>query len=417
MVVLKRAHLICPITGLNSIGTIWVEGGKLTRISTTPDTDLSNYEGYDVIDCEGKFVFPGLIDVMTFCGELGLQHREDFSSLSMAALAGGFTNVVVGPWGHPCTDTPAVVTDLRARSISYPVQYHFLGSLTKLMEGEQLAELGLMKNAGAIGFTDGGTPIRNSSVLRRALQYAQRLDLPIFLTPVDPDLDKEGVMHEGIVSTRIGLRGIPEASEIIGASRLAALAEDTGAKVCIGPLSSAKSLNYITSSENIQVRLASRSMILSDSAVETSAYNPSTHLRPPLRSGPKDLIAAVMEDKINIIGADHHPLTRVEKDMEFALSTPGAMGLETALSVAYSTIQDMYLVIEKMMKRPALLCGLSKGLQIGSDVDIVIFDPNISWIPTTPFRSKGINEPLEGLPLQGKVVVTMVGEKYFSFKA
>jgi len=412
MIILKQAHLVSPAEGINAVGDLWMEHGKIVRLNFD-NSEMP--EDAKVIDCQGMYVFPGLIDVMTFCGELGLQHREDFASLSSAALAGGFTDVVIGPWGHPCTDNPAVVTDLRARSQAYPVRFNFLGSLTRQMKGEELSELGLMKEAGAIGFTDGGFPIRNTSVLRRALQYAERIEKPIFLRPADPDLEAEGVMHEGLVSTRIGLRGISEASEIIGASRLSALAQDSKARICIGPISTAKSLDYVPLLPNIDVCLPCRSLVLSDQAVESSGYDPSTHLIPPLRSDPIELQNAVRKEKLAILISDHQPLTRVEKDMEFALSTPGAMGIETALSVAFTTFQDIELVVKKMVEGPARLCGLRKGLQIGLDADIVIFKSDMLWSPKSPYRSKGINEPLDGFPLQGKVIATILREHWFSY--
>ena len=412
MIVLKQAHLISPSEKIDGVGDLWLSSGKIVDIALEPKPIPQHAE---VIDCNGKYIFSGMVDTLTFCGELGMQHREDFSSLSKSALRGGFTDVVVGPWGQPCTDNPAVVTDLRARSQSYPVRFHFLGALTKAMRGEALSEMGLMKQAGALGFTDGGHPPSSSSVLRRILQYAQRLQVPIFLRPADPNLEEEGVMHEGIVSTRIGLRGIPVASEAIGVSRIRALAKDTGAKVCIGPISSFESIQGVGTTDDVVLSTACRSLFLSDRTVEESGYNPNTHLVPPLRDRPDLLVQAAQDGQISMLMADHHPLTRVEKDMEFALSTPGALGLETALSVAYTALQDVHLLVELLVERPATLCGLSKGLQIGTNADIVIFDSTATWSPKAPYQSKGINEPLEGYSLRGRVIKTIIGEQSFSF--
>jgi dihydroorotase len=221
-------------------------------------------------------------------------------------------------------------------------------------------------------------------------------------------------MHEGVVSTRIGLRGISEASELIGASRLAALALDSGARLCIGPISSAQSVSFIPKNASVDISVACRSLILKDEDIEISGYDPSFHLSPPLRSDPKSLKEVASTERITIFLADHHPLSRVEKDKEFSISTPGAMGIETAISAAYSAIGSLYILVEKLVEGPAKLCGLSKGLQIGSDVDIVIFDSNVRWRPTSPYCSKGINEPLEGHDLHGRVLATIIGENWFS---
>jgi dihydroorotase len=360
-----------------------------------------------VLDCENKWVAPGLVDLRTFCGELGMQHREDFATLSEAALAGGYTDLVLGPWGVPCVDNPAVVTDLLARSARYPVRYHALGSLMTGLDGTEIAELGLMQRAGIIGVCDGNNPFVSTVVLRRALQYAERLGLPVFLTPSDPDLRAEGVMHEGDVSTRIGLAGIPVSSERLGASRIHALQVDTRAKCCALPIGDADSLSHLP---DLRTATSARSLLLSDGSIEESLYNPSLYILPPLRNSPDKLVEALKDNRIEMIFADHTPLTRVEQDCEFALATPGAMGIETALSVAHTVLQDVPLLWEKMCFAPARFLGISKRLHVGSNADIVIFDPNMEWVPKAPFRSKGINEPLIGYPLKGCVCAVLVKE-------
>jgi dihydroorotase len=310
--------------------------------------------------------------------------------------------------GTPCVDNPAVVTDLLARSAQYAVRYHCLGSLTKSLAGEELAELGLMKRAGVVGFSDGGHPIASSLVFRRALQYAERLQMPVFLTPSDGELRTEGVMHEGIVSTRIGLRGIPLASEQMSVRRIEALTQDTGVLSCTLPIGDA--LNNLPS---LKTGVSARSLLLSDVDIERDLYNPSLHIEPPLRSNPEGLVEAVSNGMIDVVFSHHTPLTRVEKECEFAASVPGAMGLETALASAYTALGDLRLIWQTMCFAPAALCHLSKGLHLGANVDIIVFDPKHEWVPSKPFMSKGINEPFEGRTLLGKVLGTLIGTESF----
>jgi dihydroorotase len=403
--ILKGGWIYCTEAGWNGVGDIWLLDGCIEAIHMGTGS-VSPAES-QVIDCSGKWLAPGLVDIRTFCGELGMQHRETFSSLSSAALAGGYTDLVLGPWGAPCVDNPAVVTDLLARSAKYPVRYHALGSLTLNLEGDLISEMGLMKRAGIVGLSDGNAPVSSSVVLRRAFQYAERLNLPVFVTPSDPDLDTEGVMHEGKVSTRIGLPGIPLASEEMSLARIVALQRDTGVRCCTLPLGSAASLSTLDT-DSISVAVAARSLYLSDASIEEDLYNPSLHVYPPLRSDPQALAAAVRKGSVEIVISDHIPLTRVEQDCEFSMAEQGAMGLETALSIAYTVLEDLPLIWEKMCFAPARLLGLSKGLHVGSELDIVIFDPNVEWTPSLPFQSKGINEPLMGQSLKGRVYTTFI---------
>ena len=238
-------------------------------------------------------------------------------------------------------------------------------------------------------------------VLRRALQYAARLELPVFLTPGDSELRTEGVMHEGEVSTRIGLPGISRSSEIIGLQRIEALSLDTGVHSCALPIGSVQNTQ-----SGQMMGVPARSLVLS-TRILRNLYNSSLHIIPPLQDAPENLVSAVLDGKINVIHSDHIPLTRVEKDCEFSRSVPGAMGLETALAVAYSAINDLRIVWNAMCFTPAKLCGISKTLQQGANSDIIIFDPTVKWTPTRPYISKGINEPLEGRILQGKVLATL----------
>ncbi len=409
--VLQGGRVYCSTTGVDGVGDVWVQDGTLLAIYLYEEGTVPKIpDSARVIDCVGKWVAPGLVDLRTFCGELGVQHRENFDSLTRAALAGGYTNVVLGPWGAPCVDNPAVVTDLLARSAKYPVRYHALGALTVGLKGVELAEMGLMKRAGIIGVCDGNQPLTSSVVLRRSMQYAQRLGLPLFLTPSDPDLDLEGVMHEGVISAKVGLAGIPLASEQIGIQRILALQQDTHARCCILPVGSSHSLPKDQIQGDCQIAISARSLILSDTSIDEDLYNPSLHIYPPLRDDPQGLASETQKGAVSMIFSHHVPLTRVEQDCEFSMSLPGAMGIETALSTAHTVLQDLPMIWEKMCFAPAQFLGLDKGLHLGADLDIVIFDPTEEWCPKLPFQSKGINEPIVGKKLIGRVCRTLTKE-------
>ena len=408
--VLKGGRLFCPEDGLDCIGDVWIQDGVVEAIyQANSEAVVDAPSDASVVDCTGKWIAPGLVDVRTFCGELGVQHRETFGTLTEAAMVGGYTDIVLGPWGEPCVDNPAVVTDLLARSAQYPVHYHALGSLTMGLNGEELAEMGLMQRAGIVGVCDGNRPIASTVVLRRALQYAERLGLPVFVTPSDPALRAEGVMHEGNVSTRIGLAGIPLSSESIGITRLEALQKDTEAQCCLLPIGSGTTVSHQSSATLKGV--TARALLLSDAAIEADLYNPSLYILPPLRSNPAELVEAVRQGRIQLIFSDHTPLTRVEQDCEFAMATPGAMGLETALAAANTALSDVSKVWEAMCFAPARFLGLSKRLHVGVNADIVVFDPTCEWVPAAPFRSKGINEPLVGHRLLGQVCAVFINEE------
>ena len=212
-------------------------------------------------------------------------------------------------------------------------------------------------------------------------------------------------MHEGAVSTRIGLAGIPLSSEQIGFSKVHALQKDTNVRCCALPIGAAETTH---GTNGLFCAVTARSLLLADTAIERDLYNPSFYILPPLRHHPEGLVKAVKQRQIQMIFSDHTPLTRVEQDCEFALSTPGAMGIETALSVAYTAVGNLPVLWDAMCFAPAHFLGLSKRLHVGLNADIVLFDPNVEWVPEAPFRSKGINEPLIGKTLLGQVCAVFI---------
>ena len=411
---LENVQLVCPLQERNHTATLELKEGRIAAIHSLPKpcADAQRY------DCSGLVAFPGLFDILTYCGDSDSPHREDFTTLSKAASAGGYTDIALGPWGEPCVDNASMVHEFMSRARRTALNVHVIGALTADLQGTDLAELGQMAEAGVAGFSNGGAPIESSVVLQRALQYARPFGLPLFLRPSVADLESLGVMQEGQVSARIGMRGIPDASEAIGVERIRQLS--AGNKVCLTHLSTKDCLHRIeTIKSKMSVAVTARQFLLDTSLLESFEYDTRLRLAPPVRDVRSELADAFKAGKIDIVFADHHPLSRVEKEHTFEDAVPGAMGLETALSAVFTAVGMSFIeqIVESMSVRPASLFGVVKSLQIDHQVDMVLFDPKAEWFPQKPFFSKGINEPLSLFcklngPLKGRVVGTRRNDEW-----
>jgi dihydroorotase len=287
------------------------------------------------------------------------------------------------------------------------------GSLTVGLRGDQMSELGLMVDAGAVALSDGRKPMMNAALLRRSLDYARPFGVPVIMRPGDTDLEGAGVMHEGKVSTQIGLRGIPAASEEIGVGIGIALARLTGAKIHLSQVTTAGSVDLLRAAKAsgvaITAAVPARHLVLTDRTVDTSVYDTATRLLPPLRSDADRAAvrAGVADGTIDCITADHVPMTSLEKELEYMHAKPGAMGLETAFSAAMVALDDVSLVVSALAVGPAAVIGRTANLTIGSVADVVVLDSEAPRTVSGPYRSKGLNEPLEGAELKGQVVATV----------
>jgi dihydroorotase len=281
------------------------------------------------------------------------------------------------------------------------------------LKGEAMSELGLMSEAGAVAFSDGRLPMGNSGLLRRTLDYARPFGLPVMLRPGDTDLEGAGVMHEGMVSTQIGLRGIPAASEEVGVGRAIAMARLTGARIHLSQVTTVAAVSLIRSAKaqgiSVTCGVPARHLLLTDRLVDESVYDTATRLLPPLRTEADRAacVGAVMDGTIDCITADHVPLTRLEKEVEFMHATPGAMGLETAFSAALTALCDVGATVRSLAVGPAAVIGRQAAIEVGSDADVVVFDPDAKRVISGPFRSKGLNEPLEGRTTRGRIYLTI----------
>ena len=412
MLRLEGGRVVCPITGTDTLADVVVDGDRIAAVGNPP---VSAEE--EVIDCRGAIVCPGFVDLFTDFGDPGTTWREGIEHGSLVAAAGGYTTVVVSPATSPIVDNPSVVSEIvmRAREVTGS-RVQVAGALTKSLDGIDLSEIGLMVDAGCVALSDGGRVIDDARVLRRALQYVAPYGRPIFLRPGDNSLESRGVMHEGAVSIRVGLRGISAAAEEIGVGRAIALCRITGVAVHLSQITLATSVRMIAAAmeEGIKITASvpARSLLLTDEHIATSGYETSARLLPPLRpmSDVSALRAAVQT--FLSVTSDHTPWTRVEKELEFAYALPGAIGLETAAGATWRIMGGNATgFVQAMSVRPGQVIGLRPTISPGACGDLTIFDPTVSWHGRDASLSRGCNEPLRNEALLGRVAGTVVAGK------
>jgi dihydroorotase len=376
-------------------------------------------EGTEVIDCKGKVVAPGLIDMRAFVGEPGAEYRETIASASQAAAAGGVTTIVCQPDTSPVIDDPAIVDFVlrRARDTSI-VHVQPMAALTKGLRGDEMAEIGLLKAAGAIAFTQGAKSVTNAQVMRRALTYARDFDALIVHFTEDPDLVGEGVMNEGEFASRLGLMGIPNAAEAVMLERDMRLVALTGGRYHAASLSSLESLEILKRARDagldVSASVSINHVTLNENDI--GPYRTFLKLSPPLRTEEdrQALVAAVASGLIDVVMSDHNPQDVEVKRLPFAESASGAVGLQTMLPAALRLIHngemDFQTLIRARSTRPAELLGLPGGsLRAGSPADVVVIDPDTPWVlDPADLKSQCKNTPFDEARFSGRVVRTIV---------
>ncbi|MED5373496.1 MAG: dihydroorotase [Myxococcota bacterium] len=404
---LEGGRLVCTETGLDRQGDLWVQDGRISTTAPSQEVD-------EVIDCRGLVVTPALVDLDTRLSDPGLTWREDMGTAGQAAIRGGFTTLLASPEADPVTDGPALVRELLSRSErECPVQVLSAAALTCKLEGKDLAELGLMLEAGAAVLSNAQRLVTDSLVLRNALLYARPFDRPVLLRAGDAELESVAVMHEGEYSALAGLRGLPAAAEELGMARLIALARYTGTHIHVLGVSTALAVEQLRRAKaegvNISGSTTALHCLLEDREVLESGYDSNTRLNPPLRSASdREAVCRGLVDG-TLLGAAsaHSPLTRVEKELEYAYAEPGALGLETALGALLSVV-DLRVALRALSSGPARLLGLQRALVDGAPAELVAFDPSESWtVDPQQSRSRSRNEPLAGRSLPGNIQVVV----------
>jgi dihydroorotase len=416
-IVLRGGRILDPSRNVDESGDIYIVDGKIKSSSGK----IGKNDEAEIIDCSGLIVSPGFIDVHCHLREPGREDVETIATGARAAAAGGFTAVCAMPNTDPVTDNQAAVGFIiRQAQRANASRVHVIGAISVGQNGETLAEMGEMVAAGAVAVSDDGRPVVSAQLMRTALEYARSFSIPVVDHCEEPTLAHGGAMNEGIVSARLGLKGIPSEAEEIMVIRDILLARRTGGHVHLAHMSTSGSVELIRWGKergiNVTAEVCPHHISLTEDRV--AGYDTNAKMNPPLRTA-KDVEAlrdAVKDGTIDVIASDHAPHHYDEKEREFADAPNGIIGLETALAVSVTNLVetghiDFRTLVDKMSCAPARIFGLQGGsLAKGTVADVTVFDPSREWqVDPSEFRTKGRNTPYAGMRLKGRAVCTIVG--------
>ncbi len=419
----RGGRVIDPANGVDAVADVLIVDGRIAAVG--PDAGKGASE---TLDARGLVVCPGFVDIHTHLREPGFEHKETIATGTLAAARGGFTTVCAMPNTEPPADNAAAIEFvLRAARAQGAVRVLPVGCVTRGRAGKELADLAELAQAGTIAFSDDGAPVADAHLMRRALEYAGMLGAPIVDHCEEPSLAKGGVMHEGWVSTRLGLRGVPAAAEEAMVARNVALAAETGSRVHIAHVSTAGSVEIIRRAKAtgipVTAEVTPHHLALTHEAVmlgaaETPgmlAYDTNAKVNPPLRtqSDADACVAGLLDGTIDCIATDHAPHAIQDKLCEFDLAAFGISGLETALGLCLSRL-DLAVAIARLTVAPVRALGLDARIEglgtlsAGAPGDVALIDPEAEWmVEPERFASKGKNTPLAGRRLTGRVVATV----------
>lgn len=408
MTVFDNARIICPETNKDYIGHIIIRDEVIQSCQPGPLPENHRNDA-QVHDCSGAIILPGFIDILCESGEPDRPWLEGLDGLVQCALSSGFTHIVHGAGLRAAIDSPSKVRDILSRTKSSFAHVHILGAATLGHHGSELTEMGLMLASGAISISDGYGAIRDALVLRRVMEYLEPFSIPFVLQPTELALEEGGFMHEGLVSTQIGLHGIPEAAELIGITRAISLCRQTGCQIHLSHISTQRSVDLLANakSEGLPITggVAAIHLLLTDEAVRERHYDTSTKIRPPLRPE-KDrlaLIQGLREGVIDCVFSAHHPMSRAEKELEYAEAEFGISGIEHAALGCLSVLNDIALLAKVMSSRPAEIFGFKTAIKEGQEANLVILDRLDRFQEQPCYVSKGTNDPLRNTAIQGHI--------------
>ncbi len=421
--ILTNVRIIDPSQKMDEIGNIAIdEKGKIKSIGKKSGTSKST----EKIDLKGLVAIPGLVDMKAFVGEPGFEYKENFRTLSQAALTGGVTSIVTMPNTKPVIDNVSMVDFIIRRGRDKAkVNLFPCASITRQMEGNQMTEFGLLKARGIIGFSDVNKTIQNSELMSRIMNYASDIDVLIMQHAEDYELAKNSCINQGEVATRLGLQGVSDIAEKIIIERDLSLLSEFPCRYHINQISSKNSLNVIKKNKSNGIKFTTGVSInnLSLNQNDIGEFRTFLKLSPPLRSEEDrlSLIEGIKNDLINVIVSDHIPEDEESKRLPFAQAATGSIGIETLLSLSLELYHNESLPLEKIIKcltiNPAKILKIDKGsLKEGSDADICIFDLEKPWVvKAEELKSKSKNTAIENRKLQGKVKMTLLqGEVVYS---
>ena len=416
---IQGGHIIDPSQGIDEIGSLLITEDKISWLGKGKTTPLQ--PDYDTLQAQGLIVCPGFIDLHCHLRQPGFEEKETIATGTRAAARGGFTTICCMPNTNPPLDNQTTVGYVKSTAVTEGmVRVLPIGCISKGRKGQELAEMGELASAGVIACSDDSEPAMNSYLMRQALDYSRTFGLPIIDHCEDKVLTEGGQMNDGIISTRLGLRGIPAAAEEIIVARDLALAELTGGRLHIAHVSTEGSVDLIRRAKEKGIRVTAEvtphHLTLTEEKV--IGYDTNAKVNPPLRTKRdiQALIQGLKEGVIDIIATDHAPHTEADKRCEFDVAAFGISGFETALGSLMSLVHDGQLTLATLIARltyePSKIIGNKYGklgtLGIGVSADVTIFDPDLDWIvDTRAFASKGKNTPLAGSVLKGKVMATI----------
>jgi dihydroorotase len=421
-ILIEGGRVVDPANTVDAVLDVLIEDGRIAAVG--PLRSARDAAPPDrVLDARGKVVCPGFVDLHVHLREPGREDKETIATGTRAAARGGFTSVCCMPNTNPVNDNQSVtefILDRAKREGS--VNVFPVGAITKGQQGEELAEIGELVRAGCVAISDDGKPVMNAEVMRRALEYAGMFGIPVVQHAEDLHLTGKGVMHEGLVSTELGLRGIPAASEAVIVARDLLLAELAGSHYHVAHITTAEAVRLVRDAKakglKVTCEVCPHHFALSDDAVRS--FNTNAKMSPPLRSTRhvEAIKAALRDGTIDAIATDHAPHTLQEKEQEFDYAPNGIIGLETAFGLTVTMLVEAEILtlsqaIARLTCEPARVFNLPKGtLSVGADADVTIVDPTREWVVDVKrFASKSRNSPFQGWKLRGEVLATIVGGK------
>ena len=418
--VLKNGTIIDPHHKKTIHGDVWIKDGTIAGVGGFKAPKSS-----ETVDCSGKVITHGFCDLHVHFREPGREDNETLQTGSLAAMAGGFTRVCVMPNTNPPLDSPESINFIREKAENCPIHIHPIGAVTKSQDGNDLTEMGLMHQEGAVAFSDDGLPIQDGAMMRIALEYATLVDVPIINHAEDVCLRAEGVMHEGRISTHLGLPGNPDLAESAMVHRDLELAEFTGARLHVPHVSSAKAVHHIREmkqkNKNVTAEVTPHHIFFNDDAL--TSFNTHLKVAPPIRTEEdrRALIQAVKEGTIDCIATDHAPHTIEDKETTFDLASFGMIGLESCFGAVHKVLMDqeglqLEEVIALLTAKPRAIMGFDPDLfTLGRAAEINVIDADKEWtFEREHVRSRSINSPFYGEPLKGKVELTISCGRIFS---
>ena len=411
---IRNGHIVDPANGIDAVGDICIAAG---RIVSVPGAN-TEFAADRTIDAAAKLVIPGIVDLCARFREPGAEHKATIASESKAAASAGITSICCPPDTRPVIDTPAVVELIHQRAELNHTRIYALGALTHGLAGERLAEMKTLMLAGCVGVSNGIQSIRNTEVLRRAMEYAAGFAIPVYFYPEDYYLRNDGVIHEGATSTRLGLPPIPATAESVAVSQALLLLEQAGGRLHIGRLSSARSVELIAAAKQRGLPVTADTGICYLHLCDTDIgnYDTSRHVIPPLR-GQQDrqvLREALAQGVIDAVCSDHQPHDDDAKAAPFSETEPGASTIEVLFPLLYRLVAEGCLTLTQAVAAvtatPAGILGIEQGtLSVGADADLAIIDLNRTCtVSREQMLSNGKNTPFTGWQLTGQVTHTLV---------